>query len=267
MQGGTCGLTNILWSAPGCQITGQGTLNVTLTPLATISNNTPTLIQFSATYEGGCTPVAVNANYLIRRADAVYAPSGTLGSLTAPSSTLINQIRNLTFTSNNANGSAIYIAPATLSLWQYYYYNGSQLKNYQFHTNAFVTENILVSQANGCASKSSQFSFTVPKPLVVPGNIPAPMLKRGEENVLASTLAMSAYPNPVKDQLQVNFSYPSTGTLVLKDHLGREYGIWEINGQTAFTLQIYQEQMGAGLYFLQFVNSIQTITTPISIQP
>jgi hypothetical protein len=54
---------------------------------------------------------------------------------------------------------------------------------------------------------------------------------------------------------------------VLKDHLGREYGTWEINGQTAFTLQIYQEQMGAGLYFLQFVNSIQTITTPISIQP
>lgn len=267
VQGGVCGLSNMTWSAPGCAISAQGGNTTTITPLSSTSNNTPVQVQFTASYTGGCTPVAVSANYLIRRADAVNTPSGTLGGYTPSNSTLMNQLRTLSFNSINVNGSSIFISPATLALWNYYYYNGTQLRNYNYHTTSFVSEAIQVFQTNGCASKSRDYTYTVPKPLLVPGFIPTPMFKNGAEFVLNPGMKMKANPNPGKEQMEVSFNQKVSGTLALYDYAGKRCFSWELIEMDGFNLPIVPEQIPGGLYVLQFANGTEKLHLPIAIQP
>jgi hypothetical protein len=48
------GISSINWIAPGCTITGQGTLNATITPTSLITSGTLINVYASVTFTGGC---------------------------------------------------------------------------------------------------------------------------------------------------------------------------------------------------------------------
>lgn len=48
------GISSINWIAPGCTITGQGTLNATITPTTLITSGTLINVYASVTFTGGC---------------------------------------------------------------------------------------------------------------------------------------------------------------------------------------------------------------------
>lgn len=49
-----CGLQSVTWSAANCTITGQGTINATITPNSTVANGSTIDISAVVSYIGGC---------------------------------------------------------------------------------------------------------------------------------------------------------------------------------------------------------------------
>ena len=76
-----CGFSSVVWTAPNCAITGQGTLNPTIIPINTIANGSNITISALVTFSGGCTATASKV-FKVLASGTPPIPAGSLTFIT-----------------------------------------------------------------------------------------------------------------------------------------------------------------------------------------
>ena len=76
-----CGFSSVVWTAPNCTITGQGTLSPTIIPINTIANGSNITISALVTFSGGCTTTASKV-FKVLASGTPPIPAGSLTFIT-----------------------------------------------------------------------------------------------------------------------------------------------------------------------------------------
>lgn len=247
-----CGLQSVTWSAPNCTITGQGTINATITPNSTVANGSILDISASVSYDGGCNTQTQVTPFTVFDGGNTTPPLGTVSiSANPPNVPLQNTSEWLTSfrmqkgTSINYGNGIFVLNPSVL-----------QVESYG------RTATVEVCYLNVCSGNQSCANFQVWVPGIANWN-PYRMALTLDVNKIEPQKVNTVYPNPTNGLLTIVFDKSISGTYQIFDLTGRlivQEG--KINNQTELQLELSQKLI-SGTYILKVNTESNSFTDKI----
>jgi len=226
-----CGLETVTWSAPNCTISGQGTINATITPNSTVANGSTIDISAVVSYVGSCIASTQVIRFTVFDGGNTTPPVGTVSiSANPPNVPLQNTSEWLTSftmqkgTSINYNNGVFVLNPTVL-----------QVESYG------RTATVEVCYLNVCGGNQSCANFQVWVPGIANWT-PYKMANPKGDNKIEPQKLNTVFPNPTNGLITIAFEKNMNGTYQIFDINGMlivDEG--KVNNQTELQIELSQK--------------------------
>lgn len=241
-----CGFSSVNWIANGCTIAGQGTLNPTITPLATTSDGSEIEVYAIVNFVGGCTATTPKLFMKVQNPNISSMPSGTF-TITPNNGTVCTaEIFDINFTSSNTENGLVTYSP-------HFFYGPNDPVHHT--TSGFVT--VTVCNRNLCTGLSNCRSYNISKPAPCGGGNRL-IANNNEEKI-------SILPNPTNGNVNVVMSKLESGNYQVFDQNSILIQETKFMNQNELPIAL-SEELKSGIYVLKIITENNVFTEKIILK-